>query len=63
MHLCDEVSVYGFGYDPRFSIHYYDTEFVRHTNESTRSHDVFIERNLWESLNDQGIIRLFKREI
>lgn len=63
LHLCDEVTIYGFGYDPRFTMHYYDTGFVRHTDVSTGSHDVDNERLLWSKLHQEGVIRLFKRDI
>ncbi|XP_071803169.1 CMP-N-acetylneuraminate-beta-galactosamide-alpha-2,3-sialyltransferase 1-like [Asterias amurensis] len=63
LHLCDEVTIYGFGYDPRFTMHYYDTSFVKHTDVSTGSHDVDNERFLWSKLHQEGVIRLFKRDI
>ncbi|XP_033639948.1 alpha-N-acetylgalactosaminide alpha-2,6-sialyltransferase 1-like [Asterias rubens] len=63
LHVCDEVTIYGFGYDPRFTMHYYDTKFVTHTQASTGSHDVDNERMLWMKLHDEGVIRLFKRDV
>ncbi|XP_022079748.1 alpha-N-acetylgalactosaminide alpha-2,6-sialyltransferase 1-like [Acanthaster planci] len=63
IHLCDEVTIYGFGYDHRFTLHYYDTKFVRHTDKATALHDVDNERKLWQKLHDEGIIRLFKRDL
>ena len=62
MHICDEVSLYGFGYDERFTMHYYDTQFVTHTDESTGCHDIHQERALWEKLHTEGVIKLFKRD-
>ncbi|XP_022079750.1 CMP-N-acetylneuraminate-beta-galactosamide-alpha-2,3-sialyltransferase 2-like [Acanthaster planci] len=62
LHICDEVTIYGFGYDPRFTMHYYDTTFVKHTDSSTGSHDVDNERHLWQKLHDEGVIRMFKRD-
>ena len=62
IYLCDEVTIYGFGYDPRFTMHYYDTDFVKHTDESTGSHDVKNERELWYKLHTEGVIKLFKRD-
>ncbi|XP_038079458.1 alpha-N-acetylgalactosaminide alpha-2,6-sialyltransferase 1-like [Patiria miniata] len=62
LHICDEVTIYGFGYDPRFTMHYYDNNFVKHTDVSTGSHDVDNERQLWQKLHDEGVIRLFKRD-
>ncbi|XP_072028655.1 alpha-N-acetylgalactosaminide alpha-2,6-sialyltransferase 1-like [Amphiura filiformis] len=63
VHLCDEVTIYGFGYDTRFTLHYYDTKFVSHTNKSTALHDVDNERELWMKLHEEGVIRLFKRDL
>ena len=63
LHLCDEVTIYGFGYDSRFTLHYYDKEFMTHTDRSTALHDVDNERELWLKLHDEGIIRLFKRDL
>ncbi|XP_038076710.1 alpha-N-acetylgalactosaminide alpha-2,6-sialyltransferase 1-like [Patiria miniata] len=62
IHLCDEVTIYGFGYDHRFTLHYYDKHFVTHTDTLTALHDVDNERKLWKKLHDEGIIRLFKRD-
>ncbi|XP_022079757.1 alpha-N-acetylgalactosaminide alpha-2,6-sialyltransferase 1-like [Acanthaster planci] len=63
LHICDEVTIYGFGYDPRFTMHYYDTKFVVHTRASTGTHDVDNERKLWHKLHEEGAIRLFKRDL
>ena len=62
LHICDEVSIYGFGYDSRFTLHYFDGRFVAHTDTSTGSHDVVNERVLWNKLHDEGVIRFFKRD-
>ena len=62
LHICDEATIYGFGYDPRFTMHYYDNHFVAHTKKSTGLHDVDNERNLWIKLHEEGAIRLFKRD-
>ncbi|XP_033104191.1 alpha-N-acetylgalactosaminide alpha-2,6-sialyltransferase 2-like isoform X2 [Anneissia japonica] len=63
LQICDEVDIYGFGYDHRFTMHYYDSKFVGHTDKSTALHDVDNERELWKKLHDEGILRLFKRDI
>lgn len=62
IHMCDEVNIYGFGYDSRFTLHYYDKKFVAHTDKSTALHDVDNERVLWNKLHEAGVIRLFKRD-
>ncbi|XP_071945504.1 alpha-N-acetylgalactosaminide alpha-2,6-sialyltransferase 1-like [Antedon mediterranea] len=61
MHLCDEVNIYGFGYDKRFTLHYYDTGFVKHTDAMMSAHDVDNERVLWRKLHEEGLISLFNR--
>ncbi|XP_022097858.1 alpha-N-acetylgalactosaminide alpha-2,6-sialyltransferase 1-like [Acanthaster planci] len=63
LHICDEVTIYGFGYDPRFTMHYYDTEFEVHTRNVKSYHNVDNERKLWHKLHEEGVIRLFKRDL
>uniref|UniRef100_G1QQ31 alpha-N-acetylgalactosaminide alpha-2,6-sialyltransferase n=1 Tax=Nomascus leucogenys TaxID=61853 RepID=G1QQ31_NOMLE len=61
LHLCDQVSAYGFiteGHE-RFSDHYYDTSWKRlifYIN-----HDFKLEREVWKRLHDEGIIQLYQR--
>ncbi|XP_071482718.1 alpha-N-acetylgalactosaminide alpha-2,6-sialyltransferase 1-like [Diadema antillarum] len=62
IHICDEVTLYGFGYDPRFTLHFYDHAFVKHTKASTGAHDVDNERELWKKMHEEGIIRLYRRD-
>ena len=63
IHMCDEVTIYGFGYDKRFTLHYYDSRFIAHKDSLTGCHDVENERNLWTSLHEEGIVRFFKRDV
>ncbi|KAL2764601.1 alpha-N-acetylgalactosaminide alpha-2,6-sialyltransferase 1 isoform 2, partial [Daubentonia madagascariensis] len=61
LHLCDQVSAYGFiteGHE-RFSDHYYDKSWKKlifYIN-----HDFKLERLVWKRLHDEGIIRLYQR--
>nr|XP_012634362.1 alpha-N-acetylgalactosaminide alpha-2,6-sialyltransferase 1 isoform X5 [Microcebus murinus] len=61
LHLCDQVSAYGFitqGHE-RFSDHYYDKSWKKlifYIN-----HDFKLEREVWKRLHDEGIIRLYQR--
>ncbi|XP_053426381.1 alpha-N-acetylgalactosaminide alpha-2,6-sialyltransferase 1 isoform X2 [Nycticebus coucang] len=61
LHLCDQVSAYGFiteGHE-RFSDHYYDKSWKKlifYIN-----HDFKLERDVWKRLHDEGIIRLYQR--
>ena len=63
LHLCDEVSLYGFGYDRRFTLHYYYRHFIKHTNYMTKEHDVESESAIWRKLNEEGVITLLKRDV
>ncbi|XP_002735889.3 alpha-N-acetylgalactosaminide alpha-2,6-sialyltransferase 2-like [Saccoglossus kowalevskii] len=60
IHTCDEVSAYGFGVNFRkYTTHYYDkqyTKFVYYAN-----HDFKQELKLWNDLDAEGIIKLYKR--
>ncbi|XP_019613443.1 PREDICTED: CMP-N-acetylneuraminate-beta-galactosamide-alpha-2,3-sialyltransferase 2-like [Branchiostoma belcheri] len=60
--LCDEVNTYGFGYDPRFTIHYYDNKFTVHTAKSTGSHNIDNERALWKLLDNVGVVTWHRRD-
>ncbi|CAH1238972.1 ST6GALNAC1 [Branchiostoma lanceolatum] len=60
--FCDEVDTYGFGYDPRFTIHYYDTKFTVHTAKSTGAHNIDNERVLWTQLDKIGVINWHQRD-
>ncbi|XP_019620869.1 PREDICTED: alpha-N-acetylgalactosaminide alpha-2,6-sialyltransferase 2-like [Branchiostoma belcheri] len=61
MHVCDDVTLYGFGYDKRFSLHYYDKKFVNHTQWKTGSHDVDNERVLWSKLHQENVVTWYQR--
>ncbi|XP_072028315.1 uncharacterized protein [Amphiura filiformis] len=62
LYMCDEVTIYGFGYDPRFTIHYYDNQFLNVSDSPTGLHDINNEKKLWNKLHSEGVIRLFKRD-
>ncbi|XP_070595945.1 alpha-N-acetylgalactosaminide alpha-2,6-sialyltransferase 1 isoform X2 [Erythrolamprus reginae] len=61
LHLCDQVSAYGFiteGYQ-NYSDHYFDKERKRlifYTN-----HDFDLERKVWKQLHDANIMKLYQR--
>ncbi|XP_066265722.1 CMP-N-acetylneuraminate-beta-galactosamide-alpha-2,3-sialyltransferase 1-like [Branchiostoma lanceolatum] len=61
MHVCDDVTLYGFGYDKRFSLHYYDKTFVNYTRWKTGSHDVDNERVLWSKLHQENVVTWYQR--
>ncbi|KAL8163162.1 UNVERIFIED_CONTAM: Alpha-N-acetylgalactosaminide alpha-2,6-sialyltransferase 1 [Gekko kuhli] len=61
LHLCDQVSAYGYiteGY-PKYSDHYYDTEWKRLI--FYLNHDFDLERRVWKKLHDANIIKLYQR--
>ncbi|XP_072027966.1 CMP-N-acetylneuraminate-beta-galactosamide-alpha-2,3-sialyltransferase 1-like [Amphiura filiformis] len=62
IYMCDEVTIYGFGYDPRFTVHYYDNQFIKVSDEPTGAHDIDNEKKLWDKLHTEGVIKLFKRD-
>ncbi|KAM4807619.1 lactosylceramide alpha-2,3-sialyltransferase [Rhinophrynus dorsalis] len=58
-HLCDEVSLAGFGYDlrqPDTSLHYYDTLCMNEMNQQTM-HDVSKEKEFLRTLVKEGIVQ------
>lgn len=58
-HLCDEVSVAGFGYDlsqPGAPLHYYDDLCMAEMNESNM-HDVTEETKLLQKLVKEGVVK------
>ena len=55
-----QVSIYGFaGSYSAFSEHYYDKTYSKHVNYA--NHDNNAENKLWEYLDEQGIVKLFRR--
>ncbi|KAJ7316065.1 hypothetical protein JRQ81_002227 [Phrynocephalus forsythii] len=61
LHACDKVSAYGFITEnyKMFSDHYYEREkkpLVFYAN-----HDMLLEANLWRSLHQGGIMKLYQR--
>ncbi|XP_078588195.1 alpha-N-acetylgalactosaminide alpha-2,6-sialyltransferase 2-like [Branchiostoma floridae x Branchiostoma japonicum] len=64
--LCDVVNIYGFGYDPRFPMHYYDNRAIpkqRADGEVKEgAHDYSEERRLWERLHEEKIIYWYTRQ-
>ncbi|XP_078667939.1 CMP-N-acetylneuraminate-beta-galactosamide-alpha-2,3-sialyltransferase 1-like [Branchiostoma floridae x Branchiostoma belcheri] len=64
--LCDVVNIYGFGYDPRFPMHYYDHVSIPDTRADGEvkegAHDYSEERRLWERLHRENIIYWHSRQ-
>ncbi|XP_040275184.1 lactosylceramide alpha-2,3-sialyltransferase isoform X1 [Bufo bufo] len=58
-HLCDEVSIAGFGYDlsqPDITLHYYDNLCMEAMNRQPM-HDISKERKLLQTLVREGVVK------
>ncbi|KAI8485872.1 hypothetical protein Bbelb_364240, partial [Branchiostoma belcheri] len=64
--LCDVVNMYGFGYDPRFPLNYYDRRSIPDQRKDGEikegAHDYSEERRLWEKLHAENIIFWHSRQ-
>ncbi|XP_019635436.1 PREDICTED: alpha-N-acetylgalactosaminide alpha-2,6-sialyltransferase 2-like isoform X1 [Branchiostoma belcheri] len=63
--LCDYVGLYGYGYDTRYNLHYYDKNAFNASKpwqNFTTCHDYSNEREMWKRLSKEGIIYWFQRE-
>ncbi|XP_066277828.1 alpha-N-acetylgalactosaminide alpha-2,6-sialyltransferase 2-like isoform X3 [Branchiostoma lanceolatum] len=64
--LCDVVNLYGFGYDPRFPMHYYDHRKIPEQRADGEvkegAHDYSEERRLWERLHEEKIVYWYNRQ-
>ncbi|XP_035697280.1 CMP-N-acetylneuraminate-beta-galactosamide-alpha-2,3-sialyltransferase 1-like [Branchiostoma floridae] len=56
IHLCDQVDMYGFGFDPRFPLHYYDGQKVEDAMNEPSSHSYPNEKILWRKLHSEGLV-------
>ncbi|NXA42980.1 SIA7B sialyltransferase, partial [Eudromia elegans] len=61
LHTCDQVSAYGFITDnyEEFSDHYYELE--KKPLMFYANHDMMLEAELWKSLHQAGIMKLYQR--
>lgn len=59
---CDEISVYGMGFNAQYSEHYYDKEYQKYTN-FRGSHDFQKEIKILKDLHRDGIITWYTRDI
>ncbi|XP_038049365.1 alpha-N-acetylgalactosaminide alpha-2,6-sialyltransferase 2-like isoform X2 [Patiria miniata] len=59
---CDSVSVYGMGFTGAYSEHYYDKSFVKFKNVKG-SHDFKKEVSILKRLDQDGLIRWYKRDV
>ncbi|XP_078696784.1 alpha-N-acetylgalactosaminide alpha-2,6-sialyltransferase 2-like isoform X2 [Branchiostoma floridae x Branchiostoma belcheri] len=56
IHLCDQVDMYGFGFDTRFPLHYYDGQRVEDALNEPSSHSYPNEKILWNKLHSEGLV-------
>ncbi|XP_035669021.1 CMP-N-acetylneuraminate-beta-galactosamide-alpha-2,3-sialyltransferase 1-like [Branchiostoma floridae] len=61
VHMCDQVSLYGFGFDPRYPMHYYDQDIFTEPRENDTAHNFGNERALWRILDRENIVRWVRR--
>ncbi|XP_030833702.1 alpha-N-acetylgalactosaminide alpha-2,6-sialyltransferase 2-like isoform X2 [Strongylocentrotus purpuratus] len=59
---CDSVSVYGMGFNKKYSGYYYDKKFYTYENTS-KSHDFLREVKILKELDKAGIIKWYKRDV
>ncbi|XP_071492171.1 alpha-N-acetylgalactosaminide alpha-2,6-sialyltransferase 2-like [Diadema antillarum] len=59
---CDEVSVYGMGFNKAYTEHYYDTKFTVYKNVKG-SHDFAREIAIMKELDRSNIIHWYKRDV
>ena len=62
LHTCDSVSVYGMGFTRQYSEHYYDKTFLKFKIVKG-SHDFKKEIGIMETLDNDGIIKWYKRDV
>ncbi|XP_071816380.1 alpha-N-acetylgalactosaminide alpha-2,6-sialyltransferase 1-like isoform X2 [Apostichopus japonicus] len=59
---CDQISVYGMGFNAQYTEHYYDKEYKKYTNFKG-SHDFQREINILKNLHSEGVINWYTRDI
>ncbi|CAH1271267.1 ST6GALNAC2 [Branchiostoma lanceolatum] len=61
LHTCDKLSLYGMGYNNKYSSHYYDKKYTDF-HPPVRSHDHTREIKLWDSLDKESIVYWYRRD-
>ncbi|CAH1265405.1 ST6GALNAC2 [Branchiostoma lanceolatum] len=62
LHTCDKLSLYGLGYNTKYSNHYFDRKYKKFRNVKL-SHDHKREIRLWDSLDKEGIVYWYRRDV
>ncbi|KAI8493467.1 protein sialylation [Branchiostoma belcheri] len=55
LHACDKLSLYGMGYNIKYSNHYFDPQYQQFANVMG-SHNHEREIELWDRLDKEGIV-------
>ena len=59
---CDQVSVYGMGYNDKYTLYYYDSAYRRFRMDKL-AHDTLSELAVLKGLDQAGIIAWYKRDV
>ncbi|XP_066273067.1 alpha-N-acetylgalactosaminide alpha-2,6-sialyltransferase 1-like isoform X1 [Branchiostoma lanceolatum] len=62
LHACDKLSLYGLGYNYKYSNHYFDQEYEQF-KRVLGSHDHRREIKLWDALDKEGIVYWYRRDV
>ncbi|XP_019629908.1 PREDICTED: alpha-N-acetylgalactosaminide alpha-2,6-sialyltransferase 1-like [Branchiostoma belcheri] len=62
LHACDKLSLYGMGYNIKYSNHYFDTEYHEFLSVMN-SHNHIREIQLWDHLDKKGIVNWYRRDV
>ncbi|XP_035663705.1 alpha-N-acetylgalactosaminide alpha-2,6-sialyltransferase 2-like [Branchiostoma floridae] len=62
LHACDKLSLYGMGYNYKYSNHYFDTRYQEFL-PVLLSHDHTREIKLWDTLDKEGIVYWYRRDV
>lgn len=59
---CDQISVYGMGFNTQYTEHYYDKEYMKYKNV-VGSHDFKREVEILKNLHKDKVITWYTRDI
>ncbi|KAI8501733.1 alpha-N-acetylgalactosaminide alpha-2,6-sialyltransferase [Branchiostoma belcheri] len=62
LHACDKLSLYGLGYNNKYSNHYFDRKYKKF-RVFRLSHDHEREIRLWDSLDKEGLVYWYRRDV
>ncbi|XP_078597994.1 alpha-N-acetylgalactosaminide alpha-2,6-sialyltransferase 2-like [Branchiostoma floridae x Branchiostoma japonicum] len=62
LHVCDKLSLYGMGYNYKYSNHYFDETYQPFLSV-LMTHDHKREIKLWDTLDKEGIVYWYRRDV